>query len=757
LGVQDDGCGNNVECGSCEADFDCNNGICEEKACVAKTCADFNNLCGSFDNGCESTIECGCNDALVCQLGTCVAETCNSTLEGIYNVAGNDLNGNYTGKLEVKKEGSGENQIIKFYREITYTDFSFTEDNAKVAQVLEGTITENANNLNVNFEIDKVGFIKLYGNQAREQDFNNNPPVAFTGSMNLTACDSYSGDLNGNALDLKYHDTWVRVADNGANPIWKNERVDLPTTADGESTTINMAGWATEYDPEEYNNHPEVAPYKDKQEFQDKIHFWTFDPTDYDFYQKEENKNTYRVIQKVVDTISIVEARQRNRAYKYTLKEKEALFQEELKRVQINEYGIVSRWDAGANRFAHDGDALLWTGVYTAAMAKKYMVTRDRQAMIDMLKSLNGVISSIEVVQDAPNDNLGETFARTIMKDLDPGIIADEWRAGTLRYPAGTQVYYKRGGNNDMTKGFFIGIMWGYKALKLLTPAEYQEVRAAYGDIIKRGFDALSALRSEHGDLFLNKCRSYRPDQAKKWPNTIHMNLVYYEIMRSEDARNGTNNYNVGFFEDDIKSCYSALTTYWGRTDLNYMNSGGIVSDWSGNHLGIWGLYNNYRNFISLAGAQADEAIRIRELIRDANGQMGGHRIGLFRMIGEVEQKDPGYWETHENPNGLNSAIWRMREMPYPRKAYHVDWKINPKFTVSPYPELLWKFKKADTSDRLQSLRAYPIFESVTSSYYWKDNPFNKFRGLGWAGQSGIDFVIAYWFGRYHKVISENE
>jgi hypothetical protein len=97
-----------------------------------------------------------------------------------------------------------------------------------------------------------------------------------------------------------------------------------------------------------------------------------------------------------------------------------------------------------------------------------------------------------------------------------------------------------------------------------------------------------------------------------------------------------------------------------------------------------------------------------------------------------------------------------LREIPTIRGEYEIDWTINPKHTASPYPELIWKYRRAQAADRVQSLRAYPLFESAASSYYWKDNPFNLYKGPIRTGLSGIDFLIAYWFGRYHGVISED-
>ena len=664
-----------------------------------------------------------------------------TSLAGIYSISGNDYIGDYTGTVEIKHTGSPD--LFKLIRLVDYTSYTYKSYN--VSSALEGNVTRNGDSsLSISFALDTAGFLKHADGIVRDSNFNNNMPVNISGTMNYSN-DRYSGTFSGthNSSTYTFNDTWERNADNENNPIWSNQRVDMKTVDDAGSSTIDLGLMVSEYDEEHYNSLPEVSPYVDRQEFKDKIHLWVFDPTDFDYYQKNENKQRLRVIQKIIDPVSLTETAIRNDAYKWKLSEKEAFLSDEAQRIQVNELGMVARWNEAENRYSHDGDSLLWTGVYVATMAKKYMKTNNSQSLEYMLKSLNGVINCIEIVKNSPNDSLGETFARTIMLDNNRSATNPEWRKGTMNYSGHTAVEYKRGGNNDMTKGFFIGMLWGNKALKTLSADDYNSIVVPqYGDIKLRMLNALSALRYEHEALFLNKCRSYKPWEAPKWPNTMHLNLVLYNLIQ------GTQYQHILDWNADIIPCYDSLKPYWGQTDVNFMNYGGSVSDWSGNHLGIWGLYDNYQNFIDAAGYNSGEANKFRGYLQAADEQMLTHRIGLFRLMAGTLRHQPNhqFW--------IDQAIWRLKEIPLSRGGYEVDWTINPKFTVSPYPELLWKYKKSEAASRIQSLRAYPLFESTTSSYYWKDNPFKLFQGVGLSGQSGLDFLIAYWFGRYHDVIT---
>ena len=72
-GEHDDGCGDTLDCGSCDLpNADCDDGVCE---CAADTCDDLGAECGELDDGCGDTLDCGsCDDPDTCDDGQCVCE-----------------------------------------------------------------------------------------------------------------------------------------------------------------------------------------------------------------------------------------------------------------------------------------------------------------------------------------------------------------------------------------------------------------------------------------------------------------------------------------------------------------------------------------------------------------------------------------------------------------------------------------------------------------------------------------------------------
>jgi hypothetical protein len=75
-----------VNCGDCTTGQVCNaNGVCGA-ACTPKTCADYASFeCGVFDDGCGSTVTCGCSGGGVCDNVTnkcCAATSCSAAFPG---------------------------------------------------------------------------------------------------------------------------------------------------------------------------------------------------------------------------------------------------------------------------------------------------------------------------------------------------------------------------------------------------------------------------------------------------------------------------------------------------------------------------------------------------------------------------------------------------------------------------------------------------------------------------------------------------
>lgn len=79
-GTVSDGCGTNLNCGSCTAPEICTANVCS--LCVPQTCVGAGATCGALADGCGGTLSCGvCVPGTSCQANTCVAVANNATYD----------------------------------------------------------------------------------------------------------------------------------------------------------------------------------------------------------------------------------------------------------------------------------------------------------------------------------------------------------------------------------------------------------------------------------------------------------------------------------------------------------------------------------------------------------------------------------------------------------------------------------------------------------------------------------------------------
>lgn len=643
---------------------------------------------------------------------------CIPLTDGIYDISGTDTFGDYTGTAEIAGK--------VFYRLITYDLFT-SLDGKKVALALEGTIDTSSGDLAISFSLGRVGFITAVGAEDRT-GMEKAPPVQFSGTLANTGCNKYSGKLSGSDKFGKasFDETWQRSSDSGLAPIWQNLRQEIKTADSSGSSFLTKY-----FVPADYANSAKIAPYKDRPEFKAGIHLAIYDPTDYDFYQSPENKDTYRVIQKMIDNISIAEAQVRNEAYRYKLNEKELFYagkkekDGDVQKKSINELGMMSHWNEAEQAYFHDGDALLWTGVYVAAMSMKFMDTKDSVSLGLMLKSLDGIIKCLEIT------GTGTAFGRTVRtyienRTYDIGDPA-EWVRGTGAFSG---IEYKVNGNNDMSKGFLTGYLWAALAISQMTPQQYAAAQAQYGDIWARMFNTLQSVRDQH--------------ELYQWSTTNPKNLPAYFDANAILKVIAILSPNIADNSVTINPLHWPMIKQYREQDtLSYLNEDG-ASDWSGNHLGIVADLDLYTAL--KAAGENDTASSLAGYISDGDKKMKRHRLGFFQMVS-------GKIGSPEDPENITDGLWVLREMGIPKSTYPINWEINPDYCMSPIPELVWK-QDWQTNDRSQSIRAYTLFERPPSSYAWKDNPYRQYFGQGDAAWTGIDFLIAYWFGRHHGIIT---
>jgi hypothetical protein len=444
---------------------------------------------------------------------------------------------------------------------------------------------------------------------------------------------------------------------------------------------------------------PEVQPYVSRPEFQAVMHSQVIDPTDFDFYRA--NPNVLRVIGRTVDEISLVEARMRNRAYRQTLEQKRAYYEAEMPLHHLNGAGMLVDYLPGATppqQFVPSGDSMLWTGVYGASQAMRYLVTKDQEAFDNMLNAVHAQILCYDIVGQSGQ------FARTVREHQTP---LGSWLQGTGTF-AGFD--WMPGCNNDMLQGYYVLFTWAYLVLKDMPgyAAEKQKMSAILNDLVSNFAVA--------GDNQTNELKA---------------RMILYWM--------------TGDLQHKLK-----YETIWQGAQLWLVDQGNGAlweygtSDWSGNHLIVQGLLVP---FLVSQNVNDGHLGDLKTAMRHAAERMRRTRLGLYQQIAGTL----GDFATP--PPEIEESLWVLREFPAPKVGHDIDWRINPSFCMSPFPNLPWK-NDWTTSDRLESLTAYTLLEKVPDIFAWKQGPFEFRRGESPIQSPGTDYLFAYWFGRLTNVIT---
>ncbi|HOW50582.1 MAG TPA: hypothetical protein PLV42_00910 [bacterium] len=625
---------------------------------------------------------------------------CTATFSGIYDITGEDAVGAYTGIGEIRESGLGSASII---RTVRYNDHRW--NGYRTAQVMEGIISSDYRGRSAYFRLEAGGFVKTVNGLDRPI-----PEFSFSGVggdlFNTTTCGGYhlAATPAAPATEGGFNETWVWHEASSTDPIWKNERIETPANDEpstAEKATINQT-YAS------FHELPTVQPYTNRAEFKKMVHFMVTDPTDRTFLR--DNPDTVRVIQRPVNDWTLAEAEMRRSAFGYTLAEKADFFSDFVQEKMINELGMMSHWNETTQRYDQDGDSMLWTGVHIATMAWKYLIDGTQESLDRMIKSLEGTLMCVEIVEDT------STFARTVRMHVDDG--DPEFHEGTGPFAG---IDWKEGGNNDMFKGFLIGYYWAWYVLK-----DSADPRAA--GLIDRMKNNLKRLH--------DNCEIAKDLRM----NQLATSLLLYAMYK-------------GTLSETIYKNESA--TIWSYVE-EYINQGGLptneygISDWSGNHLGVWEFFV-LRELYEAVG----DGTRVGDMqaaLYEKGDAMRPARQGLFQLI-------VGARGLPQMDSDIDSGIECLQEVPMERGLYAVDRLWDPDFCLSPIPELFWKNDwTSPTADRTQSLRAYPLYERGASSYYWKDNIYKGLRGSqGTGGDTGLDFLAGYWFARRYNLITEND
>jgi hypothetical protein len=500
----------------------------------------------------------------------------------------------------------------------------------------------------------------------------------------------------------------------GVEPIWKGERSlhdthREPGFLEKASLFVTFSG---------FHDLPAVKPFVEHPLFERAVHLQTIDHGDFGYYRA--NPDRVRVLNKVVDAISLAETEVRANAFRASFEEKAGFYQEGLTREFVGIHGmVVNSIDAGGNS-APDLDGALWTGVYTVTQALRYQTTGDPEALDNLRRSLTGLLMLMDITGDP------RTFARTLRLAGPP--LTDSWQRGAGQFAA---FDWRAGGNNDMSRGLLLGMIAGWQVLPDNDPLR-------------------NKLKGNALDL-LQLCEFVEPgpDECKDDDSIVNL----------PRTNPGAAKLLAGITNNDAALVNQGLSWLHQTELLQYADAGAGpfytfgVSDWSGNHLTLtatialqWllqrtqdsGLQQRWRK----ASASAWEILRGLEYPLHAAVALTANSID-----------DAG-----RQAEARDQVLWGLRSFPFPKHPYPVDHRLRADFVISPFPARPWKGDWLTNPRSPQSITAYPMLEQAVDAYRWNDAHFEiDFIGLGDRRVPGVDYLFLYWIARAGGLIGAGD
>lgn len=638
------------------------------------------------------------------------AEAFASYQEGIYSITGYHKDrGSYHGEMEIRN-----NEIIKI---ISYDNFKFNDLN--IQEVWTGKASSNGKNLVTTYNLKKADYIVRLENLVRTPEDFKTPQILSSTYMVYPNILITKGDYS---EELKFN----RI--NGEKPLWQNQRTNLLARGD------KIPAWLKPFikistSRSGFDKDPYVQSFKNRQEFKEINPYIVFDPTDYDFYQK--NPQSLRVVNKVLDPISMTESISRRNAYAFSLADKAEIYEENMQEKHLpRESGIITTAKLNNQKdfveFDPDFSGGLWSGLYAGSQAMRYLSTKNPDALDNFKRVLKGMYTLIDITGDPRH------FARSIApydpKQAEHGYKDYLWTRGSGQY---SHLMYLLKGNNDMFKGITHSLMWATYVVPESDVETWNMMRKM----------ALQML-----DLEILE------EKKQNKPSAIGIAAFILKDKKLEKE-----------FRKLFKTPMVMLGGYSFDTTFYVRGS----ADWSGINLGVAGAITE----IMIADKLGAHAIskQLSERLMDSWVTYESSKRALVTVASyafaykkgirgenfkELKNKDQKWNE------GVHHAMWTLRSVPAirPTEAIEIDHSMRPDWCLSPVPKLFWKGYKGTPPPSeyfYQGLYDYPIFEGeiYQSNYLWKSGAFS-YKGTSSKNveYSGADYLYLYWLSQYAQL-----
>lgn len=628
----------------------------------------------------------------------------------MWSIQGQDpVHGIYRGTLEIRKNGSGLDvtRVVRFQA-------AKSGNGLQIGTVWTGRCESSRNSTAIaEFSLDRANFIVRAGGCTRIDA--DRTPFEVRGRIIEAAARDLLVEYGAQEdPDFSISESGVFANPVGPEPVWQSGRTVQPcSNAELPFHVLKPIFFGL---LRNYHRQPAIRPFTRTTAFREARHFIVVDRTDFEFYRS--NPHQIRLVDRVVDPISLAEEEIRASAFRSSLTDKAAYYQ------NLMDSGLVGRHGLVLNRMSPDGaerpdqDGALWTGIYAYTQALRYRLSGEAGALSNLRESLDGLFTLMDITGDP------RTFARTLRLSGPP--LAGGWVRGEGEF---AHLDWLAGGNNDMSRGLVLGIIAGWSTLP---PG-----------------DGLRETIPRRATEMLELCEFLEDPVADCDPKGKGLHLPSVNPGIAKLLAGLTNQDPMWIEEGHAWLRQPLLVAYADRGGGPVYFNG--ISDWSGNHLTLlktlglqWTLARTGERRLETAWVRAS-----------AQGWRVLHKLEqplhAALAVASGSLTDPA-----ELSKARDQALWGLQSFPVPKHPYPIDHRIRGDFVMSPFPSLPWKLDWWTNDERHQSLEARGRIEGPMKRYLWVENPFSFVSdGAGDDVLPGVDYLFLYWIARNGELISE--
>ncbi|MFQ6111354.1 MAG: hypothetical protein ACE5LX_04895, partial [Nitrospinota bacterium] len=368
--------------------------------------------------------------------------------------------------------------------------------------------------------------------------------------------------------------------------------------------------------------------------------------------------------------------------------------------------------ERGAERFGGYADSALWTGCYLGAEAFRYAVSRGAERELALERVLE-LLRGLRTLQRITGKKglLARSFIRA---DREPPRMGRKARRGKGPFSN----YFWKG---DASRDQYDGVLFGYAIAHDLVP------EGRVSALVKEDLRLLAEHILENNWKLVDvDGRATRHGELRAWGLNGLNALLSLTFMKIAHRVTG---------DGKFRQAYESLI-FWNYPEIAFIPfvRGLCLANYSNDNMAFLAFYNLLR----LEGSPELQAHyqaalgRAWEVVReDGNALFNFIYLATFRGRADPEAK--------------GAALRSLREMPLERRNCEIinSRRKDVKLSLCAY------------RGRPQLRRALPIYKRPLSAFEWKSNPYRSDGGDSHGrGQSPpVDYLLAYWMGRYHGFI----